>query len=177
MNRTIHLLLVLLIPASTLAQRGKNQLQLILEAGFPSSGNNTGVGGFVKYYHGVGEAGHLTLMTGVVKFRADEQEGLKAGNTRMIPVLLGYKHNIGTVFIEPQIGYGEFGGRVDIGGDWARNSAGAFFWALGSGINVKQFQFGVRYQSAHGSKVTGGPLRPNKNSFGFFGVNAGIRLF
>jgi hypothetical protein len=88
-------------------------------------------------------------------------------------VLAGYKHLLKRFYIEPQAGYGEIGGRVDIGGDYARPSNGAFIWAIGTGYQWKRIDIGIRYQSAVGTVYTSSG---NKRAFGFTGIHIGYHL-
>lgn len=161
-------------------QKGDNQVRVLAEAGFPAHREfNAGVGGYVKFLYGVGRSGQVSLTTGLSKFRASST--LIGGNgerttLRTIPVLAGYKVNIRNFYIEPAVGYGELGGRDYIGGDWARQSVGAFYMSLGAGYDYKRWTAGVRYQAARGAEdVAAGDW--HRRFFEFAGVHVGYTLW
>lgn len=180
--KTTHLVLALIsfltvISKSTFAQKGNNQLSLIGEASFAED-NNMGFGGFLKGAYGVKNNAQVTLQIGVTKFKSSVSYFDSNGNeldkttTRLIPVLVGYKRYLKQFYIEPQLGFGELGGREDIGGDWARPSVGAFFWAAGAGFQFNKMDLGLRYQNAH---ATGGKDAGTwgDKQFSFVGVHVG----
>jgi hypothetical protein len=164
------------ISLCSLAQKGNNALSLVAEGGYAGDQYDPGYGAFVKGLYGVGEYGQLTLMAGMSRFRAKSTAGEFSSTTRLVPVLAGYKQHFYNFYIEPQIGYGELGGKQDIGGDYARPSVGAFFWAIGVGIDIKRFDFGLRYQ---GAQATGGSSAGlwNDKIIQFVGLHAGYTIF
>ena len=136
------------------AQTGKNQIGVGVEVGLPmgdfGDAFKTGFGGSVKYLHGVGSAGQISLTTGYTTFstKADLPDGysLKAS---IIPILAGYRHNFSGAYVEPQLGYGIYGFKAKGGGESESESEGAFTWAIGAGYALQQgLDLGVRYQSA-----------------------------
>lgn len=161
------------------AQRGANAVKVLAEAGFPSKDFNPGGGGYVKFLYGVGRSGQVGLTTGFSRFR--EKASAVGGDldpTRLttLPVLLGYRHHIGSFYLEPQAGYGALNGRIDIGGDWARPSVGAFYWSAGTGYVHRRLDVGVRYQSAHSAEGSDAGTWHNK-TFSFIGIHAGLALW
>lgn len=140
-----------------LAQSGKNQIGVGAEAGIPTAdmGDATklGLGVTVKGFYGIGNAGQLTLTSGLISFGAKKEikELLDADkiSTTLIPVLAGYRHHFNGLYVEPQVGYGIFAGKIK-GGPFAESSSeGAFTWAAGVGYTFNAFEVGARYQSSH----------------------------
>lgn len=76
--------------------------------------------------------------------------------------MVGYKQKLEKFYVEPQIGYGEYGGKIKFSGDYARPSVGAFFWAVGAGYDFKRIDIGIRYQSVHGAEGTSAGVWHNK---------------
>ena len=151
-KRWLLLLLMTGVLGTVQAQRGHNAITVLAELGLPDEEYNPGVGGYIKFQYGIGRSGQLGLTTGVSKFRAKAtligSSGRSRSSLRAIPVLLGYRQNIKSFYIEPQAGFGELGGKIDIGGDYSRPSRGAFFWAAGAGFQLNRFDFGARFQHA-----------------------------
>jgi hypothetical protein len=153
---------VILVFASVLAlsaikaQSGKNQIGIAFEVGLPMSDfkdiAKTGFGGSLKYLHGVGTAGQVTLTSGYTVYKAKDAATTYLDHTSIIPILLGYRHNFSGVYIEPQAGYGIYGSKFGSNS----SSDGAFTYAIGLGFAMDQgLDIGARYQGA------------TKNSFNF----------
>ena len=159
------------------AQKGNNQLGIIAEAGFPND-SDMGYGGFIKGAYGVKGNAQITLQVGVSKFKSNIRSFDMNGNeldratTRLIPILIGYKQYLKQFYLEPQVGFGELGGKIDIGGDWSRPSNGAFYWAAGAGYQFNKVDLGIRYQSAHATGGKNGGIWGDK-AFSFVGVHVG----
>lgn len=138
------------------AQKGNNQVGIGAEVGIPMGdfGDMSGVGfgGSVKGLYGIGSAGQITFTTGYMTFgMKDEYKdflGVDKATSSIIPLLAGYRHNFNGFYAEPQIGYGIYGSKVEMGGVSASGSEGAFTWAIGLGFAQGGFDGGVRYQSA-----------------------------
>lgn len=180
MKRMFLLLLVAagLVPLAR-AQKGANAVKVLAEVGFPLQDFNPGAGGQVKFLYGVGRAGQLGLTAGFTRFT--DREPVVGGDfdpTRLttIPVMVGYRHHIGGLYLEPQAGYGALNGRIDIGGDWARPSVGAFYWSAGAGYELGRLDIGVRYQGAHGAQGSAAGTWHDK-TFRFIGLHAGYTLW
>ena len=137
---------------AAIAQTGNNKLGIGVEVGLPmgdfGDAFGVGIGGSVKYMHGIGSAGQLTLTSGYQRFgMKDLPSGVEA-STSIIPILAGYRHNFSGLFIEPQVGYGIYGGKFSGGGQSISTSEGAFTYAIGVGYAMAQgLDLGVRYQS------------------------------
>lgn len=133
--------------SSVKAQQGNNQIGIAAEVGLPigdfSDGYKTGIGGSVKGLFGVGTAGQITFTTGYTKFKGKEDD-LFDYSSSIIPLLAGYRHNFSGFYVEPQLGYGIYGVKVEDESD----SDGAFTYAVGIGYAKSGFDAGVRYQGA-----------------------------
>ena len=133
--------------SSVKAQQGNNQIGIAGEVGLPigdfSDGYKTGIGGSVKGLFGVGTAGQITFTTGYTKFKGKEDD-LFDYSSSIIPLLAGYRHNFSGFYVEPQLGYGIYGVKVEDESD----SDGAFTYAVGIGYAKSGFDAGVRYQGA-----------------------------
>jgi hypothetical protein len=177
MTKCILLLLSMsLILSEVIAQKGRNQLNMAVETTLPFYQNDRGFGVFMKGLYGIGKSAQLTLTTGVARFRSKISVEQTAITTRLIPVLAGYKKNFKKIFIEPQIGYGELGGKIQIGGDHARPSVGAFFWAVGAGFDHKRITIGLRFQQTNGIESTSAGIWHNKD-FHYTAIQLGYKLF
>lgn len=176
------LLLALMVGAggALKAQKGANEVKVLAEVGLPPKDYNPGLGGQVKFLYGVGKGGQVGLTTGFTTFHFKTtpvgSAQKKTNSITTIPVLLGYRQHIGGFYLEPQAGYGALNGRIDIGGDWARPSVGAFYWSAGAGYAHKRLEVGVRYQSAHGAEGSDAGTWHDK-TFHFVGVHVGIALW
>jgi hypothetical protein len=146
--------------SSAHAQTGKNQVGIAFEAGLPmgdfKDAVKTGFGGSIKYLHGVGSAGQVSLTSGYTTYKAKDVPSDYSASMSIIPILVGYRHNFSGAYVEPQLGYGIYGSKVKGGGFDESSSDGAFTYAIGVGYAMEQgLDLGVRYQSA------------SKNSFDF----------
>jgi hypothetical protein len=151
------ILLVMVVTTFSLlshAQSGNNQIGIAFEAGLPTStfgdGFKTGFGGSVKGMFGIGTAGQVTLTSGYTSFKAKGDMGSGVDVTAsIIPILVGYRHNLSGFYVEPQVGMGIYGSKISGTGSFdGSSSTSAFTWAAGIGYVVSGFDLGVRYQSA-----------------------------
>jgi hypothetical protein len=139
------------------AQSGKNQLSIGPEIALStSSGGGTAIGGTAKYMHGVGTAGQVTLTAGYL-FDSETEGGAKA-TASMIPILAGYRHYFGGLFVEPQAGY--ISSKVKLedsdGDEILSVSDGAFGYAIGGGYALPAgLDLGVSYRSTAQSGASG----------------------
>jgi len=171
----IFSLLFVLGVCSGKAQKGSNQVTLIAESTVPIYQNDQGLGSFIKGSYGIGKSAQLTFTAGYSKFHSKNSVEIQKTTTRLIPFLVGYKQNINKFYVEPQIGFGELGGKISDHGDFANPSVGALFWALGAGYNIKQFVIGVRFQSAHAVEGSAAGLWHNLN-FHYTAVHVGYTI-
>ena len=169
-------ILILFINVGLNAQKGRNQVSLLAEATVPVYQNDRGFGGFVKGMYGIGQSAQLTLMAGISGFKSKNSIEQTTTITRLIGLLAGYKQNFYKFYIEPQVGYGELGGKVSSDGDYARPSVGAFFWAIGTGYDHKKISIGLRFQQAHGAEPVSAGLWHDKD-FHYTAIYFGYKIF
>ncbi|MDB5208060.1 MAG: hypothetical protein JWR72_3135 [Flavisolibacter sp.] len=140
------------------AQTGKNQLGIGAEVGVSTaSGGGTAFGGTAKYMHGVGTAGQVTLTTGYL-FDSEKEDGMKA-TASAIPVLLGYRHYFGGLYVEPQAGY--ISSRIKVkdeqGDELLSATDGAFGYAIGGGYAMANgLDLGVSFRNTAQKGASGG---------------------
>jgi hypothetical protein len=137
------------------AQTGKNQLSVGPEIALGlGEGEGTALGGTVKYMHGVGTAGQVTLTSGYL-FDSETESGFKA-TTFQIPVLAGYRHYFGGLFVEPQAGYISSGLKISYNGESESLSSGSFGYAIGGGYALAQgLDLGVSFRNVAESGAKG----------------------
>jgi hypothetical protein len=139
------------------AQKGINKLVLAADLGIPTGdfGELCKIGGgpMAKFLFGVTPAGDITATTGVsfypVKFESigfGGYDGLKA-TFRVVPILVGYRHNFNGLFVEPQLGMGIYAVTAKYQGASDSDSETAFTWAAGMGYAKNNLETGLRYQS------------------------------
>jgi hypothetical protein len=151
--KKIILVFACLVALSTVkAQKGNNQIGIAAEVGLPigdfGDSYKTGIGGSVKGLLGVGTAGQVTFTTGYTAFKDKGSTDDNKVTDTIIPLLSGYRHNFSGFYVEPQLGYGIYGAKVEMNGEDASSSDGAFTYALGVGFASSGFDAGVRYQGA-----------------------------
>jgi hypothetical protein len=131
------------------AQSGNNQLGIGAELGIGTQkGSKASYGGSLKYLHGVGTAGHVTLSAGLLA-SSDKETILgteyKAKGT-IIPIMLGYRHSFSGFYAEPQLGYVRSKVKTEGGGSDFSASDGSFGYAIGIGYAMEQgLDIGARF--------------------------------
>jgi hypothetical protein len=146
------------------------------EAAVPVFQRERGFGLYGKGFYRVGNSSELTLAASAIFLRAFDPVTQTRTNTRLIPLLIGYKYNLKRFYFEPQVGYGELGGRIQKDGDYIRPSAGAFFWAAGVGLDHKKMMVGIRFQRARGVDGSAAGVWHNR-SLHYSALQIGYRLF
>lgn len=140
------------------AQTGNNQIgvgaELALPTGDMGDVYKAGIGVTVKGLYGIGEAGQITLTTGLISFgaKSDMADWLGADKIKsnIIPILAGYRHNFQGFYGEPQVGYSIASIKVKGGEFDGSDSDGAFTWGLNAGyVFNNKIDAGIRYQSSH----------------------------
>jgi hypothetical protein len=156
MRKQLLTIAVVILSLSSYAQKGNNALGLGADVGIPTGDFNdlctVGFGGYLKGLFGVGRSGHVTLTYGYTTYKVKEAIRNAAGvdklNVGIMPMLIGYRHNAGGLYLEPQLGYGIYSARAKLGNVTGSDSDGAFAWAIGGGFAMeKGFDFGMSYQS------------------------------
>ena|SRR5215203_5043287 len=153
MKRIILFFVCAVAMSAAKAQQGKNQIGIAAEAALPlgdfADSHKTGIGGSVKGLFGIGQAGQITFTTGYTSFKGEESTDDFKYTATIIPLLAGYRHNFtGGLYVEPQLGYGIYGSKVEIMDEDETDSEGAFTYAIGLGFAASGFDAGVRYQGA-----------------------------
>jgi hypothetical protein len=149
MKKLIVAICIIMISATTYAQKGTTQIGVGADVGIPTGdfgdGAKTGFGGYAKGLFGIGEAGQITFTTGYTTYKL--KGGLPSGsNFSIIPLLAGYRHNFSGFYAEPQVGYGIYGSKIK---GFGSDSEGFFTWAVGFGYAMNGLDIGARYQSGH----------------------------
>ena len=127
---------------------------LAADLGIPTgdfaSAFNIGPGVMGKFLFGVSDAGQISGTTGITFYGAKsgivDPPGVKV-TFRIIPLLLGYRHNFNGLFVEPQVGMGIYGATATYMGQSGSDSDNAFTWAVGFGYAKDKLEAGIRYQS------------------------------
>lgn len=145
----------------SLAQTGKNQVGVGAELNlFTGTGGGSAFGGTVKYLHGVGTAGQVTLTTGALfhsESYTDPDDGEVKGTLRYIPVLVGYRHNFNGLYVEPQLGYMASHASVKVSGQsYGSGSSGSFTYAVGGGYAFANgLDLGVHFRNTTEAGASG----------------------
>ena len=155
MKKVVFAIAIVAASFAANAQSGKNEIGVGVEIGLPmgdfkDAGFNTGFGGSVKGLFGIGTAGQITGTVGYTSFKLDGSTDDAKMSATILPIMVGYRHNLSGFYLEPQIGYGIYGAKVTIDGDSESDSEGAFTYAAGVGFAKSGFDIGARYQA--GSK-------------------------
>ena len=149
MKKVFILLLCCVCMVETNAQNNRNELQAGAELVVPHN-YIVGYSIDIKWLYSLGKSGKLTLSAGKARSNSSmRNNGTHVSWLRTNAVLLGYRHSVNKFYFEPQTGYGQIAGRGYLQGGYFRQSYGAFFWGGAAGLQLKRFDIGLRYQSAH----------------------------
>jgi hypothetical protein len=157
------------------SQKGSISVRLTGEVAVPFFQNDQGFGVSLKTLFGIGKNDQLTLAGGISQFTKRNAVENGKTNTRLIPLLFGYRKNIERVYIEPKIGIGELGGKFDIGGDYSRPSVAAFFAGIDGGYRIKRIDVGVNFITTKGIENKSAGLWYNK-TFHYTSFFIGYRI-
>ncbi|MBN8784081.1 MAG: outer membrane beta-barrel protein [Terrimonas ferruginea] len=175
-------LLLLMLPLMnvlyTKAQQGTSAFSIEPNAGISwRQGGTIGGGVFLKGQLELGGRSSVTLSAGYLSFGQESKSAGKNDQVRLVPVMAGYKYNIGAFYIEPKVGLGEIGGRYDIGGDYARPSEFGLFYGLGAGWDVNRFYLELNLGTGAQSLESGQERYLKNGQYLFNGIKAGLYLF
>lgn len=123
-----------------------------------SFGFGFGIG--AKFLFGVSEWGEITGTTGIDFFKV-KSELVQPGASltyRIVPIMIGYRHNINNLYLEPQAGIAIYGATASYQGQTESSSENAFTWAAGLGYRAGNADFGLRYQSGEKNGVSQGMI-------------------
>lgn len=179
MKRNLLLLMLLWAGMWRLnAQQATNAFSIEPNIGISwRNGGIIGGGVFLKGQLGVGSRSSVTLSAGYLSFGQDNKSTEKNDQVRLVPVMAGYKYNIGAFYIEPKIGVGEIGGRYDIGGDYARPSQLGLFYGLGAGWDINRFYLELNLGTGAQCLESGQDRYLKNGQYLFSGIKAGFYLF
>jgi hypothetical protein len=157
MKKINLLFLFLCVSLIGFAQQGKNQLSFGPEINIPA-GNfadayKMGFGGTIKGLYGIGSSGQLTLMLGYSSFKG--KSGSSGGYSysdqtlNIIPYLLGYRQNLKSIYIEPEVGFATYATKISS----FKETETRLTYALALGYALQHFDLGLRYQSHVGMSL------------------------
>ena len=91
----------------------------------------------------------------------------------MLPLLVGYKHQIKRIYVEPQIGAGIFSKTVNYDGEHEKVFAdAAFYWGAETGYKIsRRFRGFIKY---HRLNTINNSFSANK--FGYGGIGVSVKL-
>jgi hypothetical protein len=160
----------LLSASVSFGQKGNNQFIASLEVGVPTGdfkNFKTGVGASLEALLGVGNHGQVGFTTGYSSFKLKGGTSSFKQKLSVIPFMFGYRYKAPLIYFEPQIGYGVYSSTIKrtTGGTDTKTSSsnGGFTWAIGTGIQLKFIDLGIRYQAGY----------PGGGDIGLFGFHAG----
>lgn len=180
-KKIFFFVLLILFFLSIQAQKGNNSISIHAELAIPGFQKENGFAFFTKGSYGVGKSGQITISFGIANFHSnDSVSTYEKGQitTRLVPVLLGYKQNIRSFFIEPRIGLGGLGGRFQLNGngDFSNPLVTALFCGISAGYAIKRTSFGINFLAAHGIDNSSAGIWYNKN-FHYTSLFIGYNLF
>jgi hypothetical protein len=154
------------------AQNGSNHIGIGATLGIPTGefgdAAKVGFGGYIRGMIGVGTAGEVLLTTGYTSYGVKDLPSEIKASFFIIPILIGYRHNLNGFYLEPQLGIGMYGARASYNGDSDSDSKSAFTWSAGVGYRVNSFDIGLRYQS--------GKVKDADNPISIVGINIGFNI-
>lgn len=144
---------------ATYAQKGQIDINgggdVAIALGDFGEGYGTGFGATVKGLYGISDNGKVGLTLGYIHFGSKEDLG--KGNSAsfgVIPVLALYRHQFGSLYVEPQLGFSSNRASVDLSGLGSMGgSMGAMSvsttslgYAAGVGYLIGDIDLSARYQ-------------------------------
>ena len=160
MKKMYVVLLVTIISADAMAQKGKNYLGVGADISIPTGdfGDDfkRGMGFYVKALLGVGQSGAVSFTTGYSGFKEIADFDETTTTAALVPLLIGYRHNFNGFFVEPQMGYGIYPYKHNSTEDgFYTTTGGAFNWALNAGYMFKnKLEVSARYQTGTSTGIT-----------------------
>jgi hypothetical protein len=132
------------------SQKGNNAVNIGPDVylGLKSFGDayKAGLGGHVKGMYGVGTAGHATLTVGYASFKGKKTDTYDYSKQKfsLIPILLGYRHQFTSLFVEPQLGMGSSSLKYDGEKLFSQTK---FMYAIGLGYLLQDFEINLSFQN------------------------------
>lgn len=172
-RKIIVLALVATISQHLFAQKGFSAFNVSGYYGFAVSDDHTGFGLGIKELLGINKTARLTISGGYAHFHAGNRNEINEEWLHLLSIQLGFQQTLKKFYIEPKLGVAELGGKIYIGGDYARPSTIALHSTIETGYMLKKFNFFVALQNARGiSKGVAGTWKTKS----FTSVNAGIGI-
>jgi hypothetical protein len=173
MKKSLLVLVTIITCFISSAQNGGNHIGIGATLGIPtgdfSEAAKVGFGGYIRTMIGVGTSGEVLFTTGYSGYGVKGlQLGGASANYYIIPILLGYRHNLNGFYLEPQLGIGMYGARATYMGNSETDSKSAFTWAAGVGYQVNNFDIGFRYQS--------GKIKDADSPISIVAINIGFNI-
>lgn len=162
MRKLLGTVFFVTLSITAFTQKGNTSLQLTAEASVPFFQNDQGFGVSIKALFGTGKKDQLTISGGISQFSTKKSVASGITKTRLVPLLLGYRKNIQRFYLEPKIGAGELGGKIDIGGDYSRPSVAALFASIEGGYRIKHIAVGINFITTKGIDSKSAGLWYNK---------------
>ena len=135
-------------------QKGDIAINVGADLGLPigdfGNGFDMGYGGTVKGLYSLNEQGQIGVTLGYMSFGV-KNTGSSGVNASMgvIPIFAVYRHAIGNLYLEPQVGISmnkvKVNGMSGFGGMSASSSG--LGYAVGAGYMINAFDISVRYQA------------------------------
>jgi len=153
MKKYIFLLLLFVcIKSEIYGQRPKQfELRIVPEVSFPlgnfSQVANTGIGGSLKGSYSFKSPGHFLLSIGYQNFGIKTLVPGVSSRYTIIPLMLGYRHDIKRVFLESQVGAGLYRLKATNGASSATDSNVNFTYSQSIGYDFGNYELLMRYQS------------------------------
>lgn len=161
MRKFTYILILTLTCSLSYAQQGFHKLGVGAELGLPlgdfGEAYSIGFGATAKGFYGITAQGDITGTLGYLHFGIKESNEYMSGSMGMIPIMIGYRHDFGGFYGEPQLGLAilkstvkmDFGGFGDLFDDL--NSSGSSSttkatFGLGGGYVFGQWDIGARFQ-------------------------------
>jgi opacity protein-like surface antigen len=155
------------------SQTGKGRVGLGGTIGIPTGdfgeAAHVGFGGYAKAMVSVNNSGEVSLTTGITSFRVKYIPTGASAYYTIIPILVGYRHNIAGFYFEPQIGVGIYGAKATYNGQSSSDSKSAFTFGAGVGYEfASNFDIGLSYRY--------GKIKDADAPFTVFGIHIGYNI-
>lgn len=161
MKNFLTCILALSMVVAVKAQQGFHTINAGADVALPlgnfSNAYGIGFGATGKAYYGITEKGDITGTVGYLRFGIKESNEYMSGHMGIIPITVGYRHDFGGLYAEPQLGLYmvnskvkmDFGDLGDLFGDLsgsANASQTKAGLALGGGYVFGDWDLGARFQ-------------------------------
>lgn len=143
------MIILLTLPNFLYAQQKDREWHLTGDLYFAQNAKK-GIGLGVKALFPVAKNDFITAGISFNLFQLKTTVNNVSENKKTFPLMAGYQHRFGNLYLEPQLGYGSYGGHFFYPLD-ARPSQGAVFLGAEGGYRINPFSFHLKFLSAHTS--------------------------